>query len=112
MGGAVFNHGGLLTAVNTTFTANEAIGGQDMTVEPVVLEATGLGPAILNLNGRVSPGVLYNQREHRQRDRILRRRRLQSGVQPASGPARKPRRREQHPHQYHLGQRRGDGLGC
>ena len=63
-----------------------------MTVEPVVLEATGLGPAILNLNGRVSLAFCTISGNIAEVDRILRRRRLQSGVQPASGPARLSRR--------------------
>ncbi len=50
MGGAIFNHGGLLTLANSTFTANSAQGGAN---ELSLRSGSGLGGAVFNLNGSV-----------------------------------------------------------
>ena len=49
MGGAVFNHFGILTIVDSTLTANTAVGGAG-----IHSDSKGLGGAIFNLNGTVS----------------------------------------------------------
>ncbi|OWK40610.1 beta strand repeat-containing protein [Fimbriiglobus ruber] len=46
-GGAVFNFGGSLTVVNSTFTGNSAVGGEGN----LSAVGTGFGGAILNLDG-------------------------------------------------------------
>jgi hypothetical protein len=46
MGGAIFNHGGSLNALNSTLSANSATGGPG--------GGAGLGGAIFNLNGAVT----------------------------------------------------------
>jgi hypothetical protein len=52
MGGAIFNHGGMLTITNSTFTANSATGGGAAFVGGS--NGSGLGGAIFNLNGSVT----------------------------------------------------------
>lgn len=46
LGGAVFNNGGILTIINSTFTANNAVGGFS--------NGQGLGGAIFNRNGVIT----------------------------------------------------------
>jgi hypothetical protein len=50
MGGAVFNQGGTVSIVNSTLTANAAVGGSRGTFE----SGLGLGGAVFNLNGSVT----------------------------------------------------------
>jgi hypothetical protein len=50
MGGAVFNHQGTLTVVNSTISANSAIGGSSWGALP----GSGFGGGIFNLNGAVT----------------------------------------------------------
>lgn len=57
MGGAIFNHGGSLTLINCTLTANGAIGGASGFGGMPNLEGAGgsaLGGAVFNLNGVVN----------------------------------------------------------
>jgi hypothetical protein len=57
MGGAIFNHGGSLTLINCTLTANGAIGGASGFGGMPNLEGAGgsaLGGAVFNLNGAVN----------------------------------------------------------
>jgi hypothetical protein len=56
LGGAVFNHRGLLIVVNSTFTANSALGGLGVSLDGTSGGGGGLGAggAIFNLNGSVS----------------------------------------------------------
>jgi Bacterial Ig-like domain len=70
MGGAIFNHQGELTLLNSTLSGNTAVGGQ---AGPAADAGRGLGSAIFNLNGAVridystiayntadADGALYN----------------------------------------------------
>jgi hypothetical protein len=53
-GGAVFIDGGALTAVNSTFTGNQAQGGAadpSTAMPPSGIDGAGLGGALFNLNG-------------------------------------------------------------
>ena len=50
MGGAIFNHQGELTLLNSTLSGNTAVGGQ---AGPAADAGRGLGGAIFNLNGAV-----------------------------------------------------------
>jgi hypothetical protein len=50
MGGAIFNHQGTLTLLNSTLSGNTAVGGQ---AGPAANAGRGLGGAIFNLNGDV-----------------------------------------------------------
>ena len=50
MGGAIFNHQGTLTLLNSTLSGNTAVGGQ---AGPAADGGRGLGGAIFNLNGAV-----------------------------------------------------------
>ena len=50
MGGAIFNHQGELTLLNSTLSANTAVGGQ---AGPAADAGRGFGGAIFNLNGAV-----------------------------------------------------------
>ncbi len=50
MGGAIFNHQGELTLLNSTLSGNTAVGGQG---GPAADAGRGLGGAIFNLNGAV-----------------------------------------------------------
>jgi hypothetical protein len=52
MGGAIFNHGGTLSILNSTLTANSATGGSSPTNDGG--GASGLGGAVFNLNGTVT----------------------------------------------------------
>jgi hypothetical protein len=56
LGGAIFNHRGTLTVVNSTFTANAARGGFGATLDDSTSAGGGLGAggAIFNLNGTVT----------------------------------------------------------
>lgn len=56
LGGAIFNHGGTLSLVNCTLSANAAIGGASGFGANPTLEGSGgsaLGGAVFNLNGSV-----------------------------------------------------------
>ena len=48
LGGAVFNHGGVATIVNSTFSGNQAKGG------PGANGGSGFGASLFNLNGSVT----------------------------------------------------------
>ena len=48
MGGALFNHQGVLTVLNSTLAANSAVGGSGFAA------GAGVGGAIFNLNGAVA----------------------------------------------------------
>jgi hypothetical protein len=52
MGGAIFNHGGTLSILNSTLTANSATGGTTANIYGG--GASGLGGAVFNLNGTVT----------------------------------------------------------
>jgi hypothetical protein len=57
MGGAVFNHAGQVTLINSTLTGNVATGGRSGTGARPDLEGTGgsgLGGAVFNLNGTLT----------------------------------------------------------
>jgi hypothetical protein len=56
MGGAIFNHQGTLTLLNSTLSGNTAVGGQG---GPAADAGRGFGGAIFNLNGAV-PKVDYS----------------------------------------------------
>jgi hypothetical protein len=53
MGGAVFNHGGILTLVNSTLANNNAVGGSGGSLY-FNNSGAGMGGAIFNLNGTVN----------------------------------------------------------
>ncbi len=53
LGGAIFNHGGVVEIVNATFTANLALGGVKEPPAPAN-DGSGLGGAVFNLNGSVA----------------------------------------------------------
>jgi hypothetical protein len=57
MGGALFNHGGMVEAINTTWTANRAVGGA-AAANNIAEPGSGLGGAIFNLDGEVT--LLHN----------------------------------------------------
>ncbi len=50
MGGAIFNHGGVLTIINSTLAGNLAAGG----VSAAAYGGSGFGGALFNLNGNVT----------------------------------------------------------
>jgi uncharacterized repeat protein (TIGR01451 family) len=52
LGGALFNHGGIVTSVNTTWTGNRAIGGSVSGDFPG--QGAGYGGAIFNLDGQLT----------------------------------------------------------
>lgn len=54
MGGAIFNHAGTLSLVNTTLSGNSANGGAGAGASNPGRDGSGLGGAIFNLNGTVS----------------------------------------------------------
>jgi uncharacterized repeat protein (TIGR01451 family) len=58
LGGALFNHGGEVTASNTTWTANRALGGAvgnaDLGVLSSAQSGWGMGGAIFNLDGSLT----------------------------------------------------------
>lgn len=54
LGGAIFNHGGQLRLINSTFTNNSATGGSAGTSNISSEGGGGFGGAVFNLNGAVS----------------------------------------------------------